>query len=154
MTIPDDLPARPVPWQVEDLFRTYVGIAVATAVVFGSWWIAAGTVKSTTQVAAATVAVLALAMMGVANCLWIVTGRRAVALRRKAMCANAAAVVEALQVRAPQPVVRPGPAVVAVPGSQLYHRQTCPLTAGRSLVDLGDGDDLGIGHRACPICAP
>jgi hypothetical protein len=142
-------------WSLHDLIRLYTVNAVALVVVVTAWWAAAGTVRTTTQIACIAAGIAAVILAGGANCVWLLVGRRAVALRRRTVRAKSALVAELLTAQddvAPADPLR-ATDLLYLPGSRRYHRPGCELLAGKSGVKRAGAADR-TSRLPCGVCAP
>jgi hypothetical protein len=145
-----------VPWPVSELVRLYAVNAIALVAVVASWFAAAGTVRSGSQVTAIAVGVAALVCSGGVNAMWLLVGRRAVAMRRAVVREQLERVTESLVARSAASSSRPTPStrsLVVVDRGTKYHRADCDLVAGKVTREWSsaNGKDPRV---PCGVCRP
>jgi hypothetical protein len=147
-------------WQLTDVTRLYALNAVGFVTLLTCWWAAAGSVRTTTQIACIAVGIAALTAIGTANCLWLLTGRRSIALRRRAVRARVDLLADGLAglggsspagARASRDATR---SFAVLPGSGRYHRSDCDLLAGKAGVRTVGGRGELENRRPCGVCEP
>jgi hypothetical protein len=122
-----------------------------------SWFAVGGTAIPSHLAAWLVVGIGAVVLMGSANAVWLLRGRRSIGERR-------AALLDALHVlvpmddlpgatRVPDDSGRPN-TLVSVQEGRLYHRATCPLVAGKTSVEATARQHLDAGRAPCGVCAP
>jgi len=120
---------------------------IGLALVLGGWYVAAGQLLLRDQVAGSNVAIAGIVVAGAGNAVWVLTGRRALGLRREGIGALA-------QTRH---VHRPGPAraePVASDEMTRYHRPDCEFAAGRAVVARPRKAHEASGRQPCGVCQP
>jgi hypothetical protein len=103
-----------------------------------------------------TIAVLGVALSGVANGLWFLAGRRAVGVRLRAVSTGADGLAASFETassgRPAAPVLT---SFVAVEGLRYYHQPGCPLVTGRDAkLRAVAPDDNRAGLLPCGWCQP
>src|SRR5258706_3797968 len=81
-------PNQPYPWGVPDLFRWFGLLLLSAAGLVVAWWGISGTARTATQITWLNVGVAAVVVGGLGNMTWLLQGRRALALRRRAVLAG------------------------------------------------------------------
>lgn len=141
-----------VPWTSSDATTAFVMTMLGAGAVSVAWWGASGTGRLDRQVMWTVVAVLGLIVIGVASFTWLLSGRRAVALRRENLLDDVDRFVSPFGVRTSTSV--DGMRFLTIAGSQRYHREGCQLVRGKDAARLpGDGSALD-GLRPCEMCEP
>src|SRR5437764_15138 len=80
---------RPLPWQVGDLLTLWFFSAAGALLLFMAWWGASGTPRQSREILWLDVGVIGLLIFGTGAVIWLLTGRRAVGHRRRALLADA-----------------------------------------------------------------
>jgi len=139
------------PWRLGDAMSLLTLNAVGVALVIVGWYVAAGRLLFHDQVSGANVAVAGVIVAGVGNGVWLLTGRRAVGLRRRSV----AGAIER-QYRA-RPRTEPTPKTttfVASTAMTRYHRPDCVFVAERRVVALTAKTHEKQGRTPCEVCRP
>jgi hypothetical protein len=129
-----------------------VGLAVA-------WWGSSTTVVLSEQVTWLEVGVAAVVLAATADVGWLVSGRRAIGLRRAEISlriALLAADVGPEELDAAAPVERSGDAVALVAGAgmRMFHREDCAMVLGKPVSDSTRSEHRSAGRRPCGMCRP
>jgi len=118
------------PWTVNALLFVVMLNVIAEVVILAGWYGAStrGTVSS--QVPWAETAIVGAIVAGVADCMWLLRGRRAIGERRRAVLT-----LETWQARSSSQVVVAAASasadLVRADGMTRVHRSGCPLVAGK-----------------------
>jgi hypothetical protein len=153
MTRPVPLrPEQPLPWVVPDLFRWFGLLLLSGAGLVVAWWGVSGTARVSGQVAWVNVGVAALVVGGLGNMTWLLQGRRALAIRRRALLAEVQVTVAPADVYPNEPTERPG-VRVAVAGTTRHHRPDCPAVAGKKVQLVSLAAHERAGRRPCGLCS-
>jgi hypothetical protein len=144
---------------VNDLLRLYAVNGISVLVLLTAWWVAAGSVRTTTGVSCAAVGVAAVIASGTANCRWVLVGRRSVAARRNGVTASVEHLASGLERGGGAGVTTDGAdrltGLVALPESTRYHRPDCQLVAGKLSVTTSSATaHERAGRRRCGMCQP
>ena len=125
--------------------------AVGLALVVAGWYVAAGRLLFHDQVSGANVAVAGVIVAGVGNGLWLLTGRRALGLRRRAV---AGAIERQYRERpGPEPPAQ-ATTFVASKAMTRYHRPDCVFVAERPVVARTAKTHQKQGRTPCEVCRP
>src|SRR3954452_5329832 len=81
-------PKKPYPWVVPDLYRWFTLLLLSAAGLGAAWWGISGTARLATQITWLNVGVAAVVVGGLGNVTWLLQGRRALGLRRRAVLAG------------------------------------------------------------------
>jgi hypothetical protein len=140
-----------VPWGIGHaralLFMTSGGLAA----VFISWWGASGTGKQNRQITWIVVAILGIVLIGAANFVWLLAGRRAVGARRRVLLDALDGLGRGLAGAADTGA--PATTYVGVPGSSRYHLPSCLLVRDKAAVQAVDIRKR-TSARPCEMCRP
>jgi len=156
---PRGAPQR-LPWAVNDLLRLYAVNGASVLVLLTAWWVAAGSVRTTTEVSCAAVGVAAIIASGTANWRWVLVGRRSVVARRNEVTASLEQVTSGLERHAGGAAATTDGAdratgLVALPESTRYHRPDCQLVAGKPSTTTSSATaHERAGRRPCGMCQP
>jgi hypothetical protein len=86
----------------------------------------------------------------VSNAFWLMSGRRAVGERRaRLLVAPAGSASPSVNAHGPERVQ-----LVALRGGSRFHRQTCPLVDGKSVVVSSRARHERDGRAPCGVCEP
>jgi len=139
------------PWRVTDAVTWCALVAGAGVLLLAAWWGASGTAVVHHQVVWLNVGAVSVMLVGTANVLWLLSGRRALGERKRGLLdrvdarfgTHRAAVLEA----ACQPVTA---AMMT-----RYHRPGCQFAAARGGLKAADRDaHERQGLRPCVVCRP
>lgn len=142
---------QPYPWVVPDLFRWFGLLLLSATGLVVAWWGVSGTARAGAQVAWVNVGVAALILGGLGNMTWLLQGRRALAIRRRALLAE-------ISTRADSPLAYPTdltsmPAArVAVRGTIHHHRPDCAAVVGKKVQQMSLAAHERAGRRPCGLC--
>ena len=140
------------PWSRGDFVRL-AGLVVLGAVVCALAWNGTSTrLRLEDQTAWIGLGVSGFLVAAVAQVVWLVQGRRAVAAHGARTRASVAALIEG---RIATPSL-PGSAggLVATEGMQHFHRPECPIAAGRPWTGEPRRTHEAAGRTPCGICTP
>lgn len=139
------------------------GNGLGAACLVATWWRAAETKDLSSNLSSAGVAIGGLLIAGLANALWLLMARGAVARRRVRLASQVsrwAAPLDSpsLHVAVP-PATTGGPAasdapLIAVEGATLYHRPGCPLVNRKRTAAVAVAGHDPRGLRPCGVCEP
>lgn len=133
MTAPETTrPSTPVPWTFADARTMVLTTAGGIGILFGAWWGAGGVDIPNSQTPWLAVGIAAIVLMATGNLFWLLSGRRAVQLRKQELLARLDVVLDAFDGAAPASP-RAADARVVVPGSPRYHRPDCLLAKGKAV---------------------
>ena len=138
------------PWHAGDVSSLATLNAVGLALLVTGWFMASGQLLFHNQVAGANVAVAGVIVAGVGNGVWLVTGRRAVGMRREVF---ARSVVAYATDRANTPSATAALPVAAT-GMTKYHRPECPFVAERRVTSRTAKTHEKQGRTPCGVCRP
>jgi hypothetical protein len=143
------LPSRqPYPWLVPDLFRWFGLLGLSLTGVVVAWWCASGTASFARQLTWLDVGVAAVVIGGLGNMTWLLQGRRALAVRRRALLSGLPAALQATTAATAEPDTER----LAVPGTTRHHRAGCPAVAGKPVEVMQAIDHERAGRRPCGLC--
>jgi hypothetical protein len=137
------------PWAPAETVRLAAVSALGVMLVGLAWWAAHREVALGRQVRWATVAASGLVIAGFGIVSWLMRARWTIMQRRESL-------VPGTLVRG---VRDSGEAcatsnVVVGPGSHLFHRHGCPLTAARGWGTVARASALAEDRRPCGVCRP
>jgi hypothetical protein len=133
------------------VYAVVLGNVVALASALVAWLGASGKVLVSEQTGWAALGVGAAIVAGAVNTVWLLAGRRALALRRTAALDVAlAAAVAAI----PRSIRSDGELPVAGAGMTAFHRPDCWLAGGRAVEAATADGHRRAGRRACEVCGP
>jgi len=138
------------PWRLGDAMSLLTLNAVGVALVITGWYVAAGRLLFHDQVPGANVAIAGIIVAGAGNGVWLLTGRRAVGMRRNAV---GAAVEERYRSRPLRPAVV-ATTLVAAKGMTRYHRPDCVFVAERRVTANKRETHESRGRKPCGVCRP
>lgn len=136
------------PWGRSDRIGLLAGGVVAAAMLLGAWIGAAAEADVESQVGYGVLAVGAVVVLFAAAIGWLVTGRRAVGLRRRHLLG-----ADRTRPGAPQSS-RSEADLVAVDGLRRYHRPSCPLVRERASRAAPRVEHETAGRAPCGVCVP
>jgi hypothetical protein len=137
------------PWAPAETLRLAAVSALGVLLVGLAWWAARREAAFGRQVRWATVAVSGLVIAGFAIVSWLMRARWTIMQRRESLVPDKLV----RRVRDPGDAHAP-PNVVIGPGSHLFHRRECPLTAGRGWETVARSRALAEDRRPCGVCRP
>ena len=138
------------PWRLGDAMSLVTLNAVGIGLVLIGWYVAAGRLLFHDQVSGANVAIAGIIVAGVGNGVWLLTGRRAVGLRRRT-------VAEAIERRyrgRKRPIAEATTTLVAAKGMTRYHRPDCVFVAERRVTANKRETHESRGRTPCGVCRP
>ena len=138
------------PWRLGDAMSLVTLNAVGIALVLTGWYVAAGRLLFNQQVSGANVAIAGIIVAGVGNGVWLLTGRRAVGLRRRTV-ANA---IERRYRSRPRRIAEETTTLVAAKGMTRYHRPNCVFVAERRVTANKRETHESRGRTPCGVCRP
>jgi hypothetical protein len=147
----------PVPWRVSDAVTLAACTFVGASVVIFAWYGASGTDRLSAQVEWADLAVVGALVAAAGNVVWVLSGRRAVGLRRAAQMEHLGLFLDSRLAVAgadesPTLELLLDAGLVAVKGLTLYHRADCPLVSGRRVARYTARN--GSTREPCGVCIP
>ena len=146
----DSVEASVGPWRLGDALSLLTLNTVGLALLLAGWYVAAGRLLFHDQVGAANVAVAGIIVAGVGNGVWLLTGRRAVGLRRRTV-ANA---IERRYRSRPPRIAEETTTLVAAKGMTRYHRPDCVFVAERRVTANKRETHESRGRTPCGVCRP
>jgi hypothetical protein len=149
---------RVEPWRPGDLVMLYLANAFGLVVAAVGWYGSSGTGRFERQAGWTNVAIAGTVVLAVANTVWLMAGRRAVAGRYRRIMSSVAslplaAVTEHLRTLAPESPAREG-ALVAMPSMRWYHRPACLCATGKTVVPATRAAHEHAGRAPCWVCHP
>ena len=139
------------PWTPGNACAAILGNAVALALALVAWVGASGKLLVSEQTGWAALGVGAAIVAGAVNTVWLLAGRRALALRRRAALDVA---LPAAIAAIPRSMRSDGDLPVAGTGMTAFHRPGCWLATGRPVEAATADGHQRAGRRACEVCAP
>jgi hypothetical protein len=134
----------------------WVAATLTSAVVLiVCWYAVSGDYSFDDQKTALDLAIVAVVVTNLAGAAALISGRRAVALRRRQMLADMP--TRSLRSASPGPEALDGTAPVALiagAGLTRYHRSTCQLAAGRDWPEASRASHELDGRTPCGACRP
>jgi hypothetical protein len=124
--------------------------AVGVALLVTGWYMAGGRLLLHDQVPGANVAIAGIIVAGVGNAVWLLTGRRAVGMRRNVV---GAAVEERYRSR-PRRTAVVATTLVAAKGMTRYHCPDCVFVAERRVTANKRETHESRGRTPCGVCRP
>ena len=141
---------QPYPWVVPDLYRWFGLLLLSAAGLAVAWWGISGTTRLSSEITWLNVAVTAVVVGGLGNMTWLLQGRRALAIRRRALLER----LPVPDLRTPPVAYRePDDARVTVPGTTRHHRPSCPAVAGKPVEAMSVAKHERAGRRPCGLCS-
>ncbi len=140
---------RGSPWRRADILTLPLPYAIAVVCLGLAWADAHRGLTVAHQTDSLNVGVAGVIVVGVANAIWLLSGRRRVAFRRRRLARLLADRCGEPSASPTVPEPRSGDLLVGVAGGRLSHRPGCPLLAGRATVPAGSE-----GQRPCGVCRP
>ena len=138
------------PWRLGDALSLLSLNTVGLVLVLAGWYVAAGRLLFHDQVAGANVAVAGIIVAGAGNGVWLLTGRRALGLRRRTVAGD----IERQYRGRPRPVTEQTTMFVASKGMTRYDRPTCVFAAARPVVARHRQTHEAQGKTRCGVCRP
>jgi hypothetical protein len=138
------------PWHAGDVSSLLTLNAVGLALLVAGWSMAAGRLLFHDQVSGSNVAIAGIIVAGVGNGVWLLTGRRAVGLRRRTM----ADAIEQRYRSRPQPIAEETTTFVAAKGMTRYHRLDCVFVVDRKVTARRRETHESQGRTPCGVCRP
>jgi hypothetical protein len=122
------------------------------------WYGSSGTGRFDRQAGWANVAIAGTVILAVANTVWLMAGRRAVAGRYRTIMNSVASprlagVTEHLRTVSPESAAGEG-ALVATPSMRWYHRPGCLCATGKTVVPATRAAHEEGGRAPCWVCHP
>jgi hypothetical protein len=140
------------PWSRGDFVRL-VGLVVLGGLACALAWNGTSTrIRLADQTAWIGLGVSGFFVAAVAQFVWLVKGRRAVAVHGARIQASVAALIQD-RIAAPTPSVSVA-GFVAAEGMQHFHRPHCPVAVGRGWSAEPRGVHEAAGRTPCGICKP
>ncbi len=145
-------PAQTVggPWRLGDAMSLVTLNAVGIALLVTGWFMAGGRLLFHDQVSGANVAIAGIIVAGVGNAVWLLTGRRAVGLRRNVV----GVAIEQRYRNRQRPTAAATPKLVAAKGMTRYHRPDCVFVAERRVTAHKRETHESRGRTPCGVCRP
>lgn len=140
-----------MPWTFADARTMVLTTAGGIGILFGAWWGAGGVDIPNSQTPWLAVGIAAIVLMATGNLFWLLSGRRAVRMRKQELLERLDVVLEAFEGASALPA--PADTRVVVPGSPRYHRADCLLAQGKAVRAMpanGRGKKL----EPCEMCDP
>jgi hypothetical protein len=152
LTIPPDRSF--LPWTSDNVVRLVVLNVAALGLLITSWYLISGTTSLEEQVGWLKIGMLGLALSGVANGLWLMSGRRAVGLARVQVLGALQKAAAARETDRPARNEAAHDLVYVGPRLTRFHTRDCPLADGRDLVVVSRDEAAARGFQACELCEP
>jgi hypothetical protein len=143
------------PWSANEVIVLIVLEAVALIATVAAWYVSSITHDPVDQIPWLVVGILGVVVGSMAGMMFLIQGRRAVGARFWA----AAAQVELAPLGPSTSSTMDAEAasttaLVAVAGTQRFHRSDCVLVAGKRVHEATAKAHRGHGRAACPVCLP
>jgi hypothetical protein len=145
-------PRAQVPWGIRDARALFFMTCGGFGALFISWWVASGTGKLDRQIAWMVVAIIGIVVIGAANFLWLLAGRRAVGARRRTLLEGLEALDADVLAKGGGAALTDAPVYVAVAGSTRYHRPSCLLVRGKAASPVDPKKRRNV--TPCEMCLP
>ena len=139
------------PWTPGNVYAVVLGNVVALALALVAWLGASGKLLVSEQTRWAALGLGATIVAGAVNTVWLLAGRRALALRRTAALDVA---LPAAVAAIPRSIRAHGELPVAGAGMTAFHRPDCWLASGRTVEAAPADGHRRAGRRACEVCGP
>jgi hypothetical protein len=139
--------ARLGPWRRGNVSSVVSLNGLGLALVVSGWYVAGGQLLLRDQVTGANVAIAGIIVAGAGNAVWLLTGRRALGLRREGI----GALAQTRHLPRPQPGRRQP---VASDEMTRYHRADCAFATGRAVVARSRKAHAASGRQPCGVCRP
>jgi hypothetical protein len=137
------------PWGPVDAVRIATLNVVGLALVLSGWVLASGQLLFKHQVTGANVAIAGIVFAGVGDGLWLLSGRRALGVRKRTLTSA----IEHTPWK-PRAVEATQPTLVAAKGMTRYHRPDCAFVAGRRVYSRKRETHENQGRQPCAVCKP
>jgi hypothetical protein len=142
------------PW-APPIVLGWAGVTVAAAVVLiVSWYSASGDYTFDQQKTSLNVAILAVVLANVAGAAVLITGRRAVGLRRLQLLTDMPASLARKQSAGAVLIELDSTLLVGGAGLTHYHRMGCQMALGRDWLEATRVSHEEEGRRPCGVCRP
>lgn len=139
----------PVPWPLYHLLSWFGRLAVGVVTMLVAWWGVSGTTQLSRLILWVNIAVVGLTVTGLANLVWLLEGRRAVATRRRAVLRG---LDESwLDIVRPAGASAPETAVASSVMTR-YHLPDCAAVRGKQVEPLPLAAHASAGRTPCGIC--
>jgi hypothetical protein len=146
-------PSAPL-WSSRQLMWWGGIVSAAIIACFVAYIISAGKATLSSQAPSLNIAIFSLVVLGAANVWLLVSGRRAVGLRRRALLGEPAMTSRRAAAVSTVAVTSADDSFVADPNLALYHRSDCPLAFGRRWAPLPRATHERAGRTPCGVCRP
>jgi hypothetical protein len=137
------------PWSPTESLRALAVVLVGAGAVGLGWHRVVDEPRWNDQVGSVALAGVGFVLVGFAAVTWVLRGRNAIALRRRALLPD----VQALPRQARSSSVG-AELLVAHPTLGPYHRASCPMAAGRGWPTVQATAMTRAGRRPCGVCEP
>lgn len=145
------------PWHPGDTLSYLLLRLIALGGLVGCWVGVSGEAQVSRQLDWLTGGVAALIFAGVADTVWLLTGRRAVQGRKRALLGPVTLAVGNLLRTAhagePSPGAERAPAAAALRMTS-YHRPDCIFVRGKATIMADVAEHARAGRRPCAVCRP
>ncbi|WP_019873426.1 hypothetical protein [Sporichthya polymorpha] len=149
-------------WSPADLLVTTILVAVGVCLWFVGWYSASDKLVEGDQVVSLNVAAAGIMLAGAGLVSWFLNGRRAIRSRRRLLIERRRAQLRTEQVPESVGAVHAAslaprsysPVLVAGPDLRRYHREDCPLAAGRDWPAAAREQHESAGRTPCGACLP
>ena len=141
-------------WTPRDVSRWGAVVSLAGVVLLGSWYSVAGKATWHDQVLSMNVGIAALVAANGAGIMLLLSGRRAIGVRRVALLGDPAPVRVVPYPVEPDPGAVRGDELVGGEGLTHYHRGDCPMAAGKPFLAASRDVHERSGRAACGVCRP
>jgi hypothetical protein len=144
-------------WTAGSYGLVYLLNAVAVVGLAAAWWGSSTTVVLSEQVTWLEVSVAAVVLAATADVGWLVSGRRAIGLRRAEISLRIAALAaevgpQDLDAVAAVDLPEDAVSLVAGAGMTMFHREDCAMVRGKPVSDATRGEHRSAGRRPCGMC--
>jgi hypothetical protein len=149
---------RSGPWPGTQVAGVVVADLVGGVLLAVSWYGASGSSRVDTQIAWTNLGVAGAVFLAAVNAMWLVAGRREVALRCRTLYRAASSPLPpAVALGAGPAPMTPGPGAeqfLASDSMRWYHRPDCLCAAGKAVQASGRHVHEEAGRTACRVCRP
>jgi hypothetical protein len=135
------------PWARDDVVFTALLIAIGVVLWTIGWYRVSGRTAMDEQVAPFDLAAFGVAVVGAGQARWFVSGRRAVAARRRVLIGS-----DAVRVATPQRV--PHRDELFCGSERFFHRLECPMVLDRTWPPASRSAQEQAGRVPCGVCSP
>lgn len=142
-------------WSASTVSSWAAAVGIGAIVVVGCWYAVGGKAQWDEQRSAMAVSIATVVLCSFASLSLLLTGRRAVGLRRIELLGDLP--VPSTPVQVVQQDQTGGPrseTLVGSDGRSRYHRADCPMAVGRNYPEMSLSQHQAAGRMACGVCRP